>query len=354
MTPVQLDSHYTPADLARIVVAAARANRPKVVADFAAGEGSLLRAANERWPTAEIVGTDISRSALRRLGNAPVPIKTGRCDFLEYSSRERCRVLRRTVGTVSVALLNPPFTSRGGPKEDILTPIGLIPASSSMAFVMQSFQYLADDAEIVAILPLGALHNNKDATAWEYIKCLFSVEILDRWSHRSFPGCAASSALVRLHSQQTVSPTQEVERRLRPNFSVRLVRGNCPAHTSRRPLAGPELVHTSQLLDGRVTLSARRGFDHHRTLVGPAVLIPRVGRLTSSKICVLGPNRRVMLSDCVFALTVKTPKTAADLRKWLVSHCEELNESYVGTGAPHITIVRLRAALGDMGVATCL
>ena len=59
-----IDEIFTPAHLANELVELATARRRElgVVADFAAGDGALLRAAAQRQPRLEVVGLDIRRT----------------------------------------------------------------------------------------------------------------------------------------------------------------------------------------------------------------------------------------------------------------------------------------------------
>jgi hypothetical protein len=58
-----------------------------------------------------------------------------------------------------------------------------------------------------------------------------------------------------------------------------------------------------------------------------------------------------MISDCVIALRTESSEQAKALQGTLVEHFGVLAKQYVGTGAPFITLDRLRRALSSVGVA---
>jgi len=353
-----IDDHYTPRALARIAVRHLTVRGPRVVADISAGEGSLLLEAERRWPSARFVATDIDRRTVRRLARLRRPgWGIGRCDFLSDKSRHSCRVLRKLEGSVDALLLNPPFSCRGGSYRTVSTPEGQVRASPAVAFLVVSLRYLSPRGEAVAILPAGAIHNRKDAAAWEQLRTRFKVRVLARWDKHSFPGCAASSILVKL--TPAPSSRRRVTRRLdnkqpaprhqRESYA-RIVRGTCPLHNIPEKPNGPTLVHYTDLKNAQVILNGHRGHGDHRCLTGPAVLIPRVGRISSEKIALFAASERVMISDCVIGLKTQSFRAAVNLRHVLLENFDEFARSYVGTGAPHITLERLRAMLQRLGV----
>lgn len=53
---------YTPGDTAEKLIAAATVSEPNSIADFCAGNGSLLLPALARWPRANLYANDVDRS----------------------------------------------------------------------------------------------------------------------------------------------------------------------------------------------------------------------------------------------------------------------------------------------------
>lgn len=356
---MNLDDHYTPVELARIVIKHVGMRQPKIIADVAAGEGSLLLQAERRWPSARIVATDIDRGAVSHLLRARKHRwKVGRCDFLVANSRAASRPLRDVRGQVNLLLLNPPFSCRGGSYRIVDLVDGPLRASVSMAFVLVGLEYLSPRGQAVVILPAGSLYNKKDEAAWMCIQKRFAVQDLAHWNKKAFPGCAASSVLVKLtphgsadraaFSSERGSPRRRARK---PQSSAVIVRGTCPIHEIPKDATGPRLVHYTDLRDARVVLNGHRGDGAHRCIAGPAVLIPRVGRITPDKVTIFTSTRRVMISDCVIGLKTHSARTARQLRKLLIDNFGLLAGEYLGTGAPHITLQRLRDAMSRVGIA---
>ena len=95
-----IDQFYTPPELASVLVRCLpKSFRPKLVADFAAGKGSLLSAAQEMWPRAQKVANDISPATVRWLKTSHPSWTVANADFLSGRS-VRHSLLRRFPGQV--------------------------------------------------------------------------------------------------------------------------------------------------------------------------------------------------------------------------------------------------------------
>src|SRR2546430_1365319 len=130
-----IDRYYTPMAIAKDVVSLGASSRTSVVADFAAGEGRLLRAAQDEWQTGHIAATDADPNAVKHLRRNYPSWSVGRCDFLSAVSRRQSRVLREIKGEVTAALLNPPFSYRGGTRWDVRLHGRLHACSPAAAFL---------------------------------------------------------------------------------------------------------------------------------------------------------------------------------------------------------------------------
>lgn len=349
-----MDAHYTPPAVARALVGSVLDLQPKVVADLAAGEGNLLLEAEQAWPHAKIVATDIDSTAICRLARLRPSWTVGRCDLRNPLSRARCAALRKATGRVSLLLLNPPFTCRGGSRFRIETPSGPLYTSAAMSFLLLAINYLADQGEVVAILPSGCIHNIKDAQAWRYIQARYNAHVIGQRDKTTFPGSSASTTLVRLSPlsacKQFVIRATSNSHLPEQDLRVLVIRGCCPMHKTSKQRSGPILVHYTDLRRARVHLNGHRGSGPYRCVEGPAILIPRVGRITEDKVSLLETVEPVMISDCVIALKPASLKQANAIRQRLVDHFAHFSSHYVGTGAPFITLERLRAALNSIGI----
>ena len=350
----EMDAHYTPRMLASELIATAHDVRPTIIADLCAGRGDLLLQAETVWPQANYAAVDIDPSVVRHLKRLRPTWDVGRCDLLNPRARTRSPVLKLIRGRVSLLLLNPPFSCRGNTRYRIDVPDRPIYASAAMSFLLTSLVYLHTSGVAVAILPYGVLHNQKDREAWRHITKRYSVSALTTSPRQSFPRASVKLAIVRLTPSRTptffrqtlpaVDPPSEIPLR------ARVIRGCQPIHLIPTNPSGPKLIHSTDLHDATVQLNGRRGIRPHRTIIGPAVLLPRVGRITTSKIAVFYTSVPIVLSDCVIAVTTQSLDDARTLRHRLSKHFPILEAQYVGTGAPFITIDRLTAVLATLGV----
>ena len=330
-----------------------RALRPALIADLAAGNGDLLLQAERVWPTAAFVATDIDRRAIRRLSRLRPSWTVGRCDLRSSRSRASCRALDSLHHSTCLMLLNPPFSCRGGTRFLVQTSNGPLHASTAMSFLLHAAAYVAPGGHIVSILPLGCLHNAKDVQAWTYLESGYNATVLQTYPKGTFPNSTASTALVRLSPRtDDITPNHRSDLCTTRGLllRVRVIRGTCPLHRPKHEHDKPALVHYTDLRSGVVAMNGRRGFGSFRCVDGPAILLPRVGRLTSGKIARLDSSHPVMLSDCVIALKPESPDHARTLCDRLLANLEHLRAHYIGTGAPFITIRRLKAALHAIGV----
>ena len=352
--PRPVDTHYTPLAVAKTLVQAMHDLRPELIADLAAGNGDLLLEAERAWPNANVVATDIDQRATRRLTRLRPTWAVGRCDLRSARSRASCRALKGILRSASLMLLNPPFSCRGGTRFLVETADGPLQASTAMSFLLLAAPYVADHGHIISILPLGCLYSAKDALAWDHLKLRYDVTLLDSYAMGTFPNSTASTAIVRFSPRTqrvaATGPHRPIVSKFEPQFPVRLVRGSCPAHRQRNDSQKPALVHYTDIRNGTVLLNGRRGFGSFACVDGPAIIIPRVGRVTAGKIALYEARHSVMLSDCVIALKPCSLKDAHILRNRLIDNLNQLPAQYIGTGAPFITIARLRAALGTLGV----
>ena len=87
--------------------------------------------------------------------------------------------------------------------------------------------------------------------------------------------------------------------------------------------------------------------------MGPAVLLPRVGRPSVEKIAVLDNGVGVAISDCVIALACASDTAALEVRGRLVQKWPRLEQLYTGTGAPYLTVESIHKLLGYLGFNVC-
>jgi len=349
-----VDQYFTPASIASAMVSFFRRRAASLVADFAAGNGDLLAAARSRWPTCGVVATDIDESRVYMLRKSQPSWSVGKCDFLNPVSRKQSRILRKAKGNVSLVLLNPPFSCRGNERLPVALDGEKVLCSRAMAFVVNSIPYLSATGHVAAVLPAGCLTSQKDAEAWGIMRRAFDVRVLSSHGLRTFKGCAARTVVVclsRLRAGTRTSRKRRPCRKQTTGITVRITRGVVPVHEAMNGAAGPgwPFVHTANLRQSMVTQLGHSVRTLRRYATGPCVLIPRVGQPDSEKCVLYLARKRVVLSDCIFAIRCESSEDARLVHRAILRSWDKVRESYCGTCARYITRGGLRGLLGNLG-----
>ena len=345
-----VDRHYTPSGIAAALAAEldfAGNSRP-LVADLAAGDGALLAAVAERFPKSRLVATDVDSNAVARLRRRFPEWRVGRCNLLSPGSVARCSALRGL--KPDAVVLNPPFSCRGG--HVVLTDMDGIRVTSgiALAFVLRAVTLLSPRGQVLALLPAGALSSERDQMARRLLSRLCEMTILSRYAERSFPGTAAKTALVRFTCREqsdVVHRFADSRMRLAPTPDVVVYRGRLPIHEAATTY-GVRLLHTTELKAGRIGRTARRAPTRY-AIPGPLLLIPRVGEPAIGKIVLYSGQRRVALSDCLFALSASTARLRLTQRL-ITNDWRSFSGRYGGACAPFITLQAVLRALVRLGV----
>lgn len=351
-----IEPYYTPLDVAEAVLEASGIRSPARIADFAAGCGHLLVAAEARWPRAELVATDISRSAVVALQRNHLNWRVGRCDFLSGRSRAASSILRSCHAGLDLVVLNPPFSSRGGTRHTARFEGIDVRCSRPMAFVLVASQYLHRSGSLVIFMPGGSRPSERDRSAWALLEKWFCVEVILTLGRGAFKSANHSTAVYKLTSRPAkiplspsagAPPARSVPPGARPAGGqlprVLLVRGVYPLHKLHASENGnARLLHTTGLRGGVAHPMERRAWHPTRHIRGPAVLVPRVGTPVPEKVCLYLETETVVLSDCVIGLVVQSTSDARAIQSFLRSRFDTVASLYAGTGARFVTLARLR------------
>lgn len=342
------DQYFTPLPLAEELLRMTSATNVKFVADFASGDGELLRAAARRWPKARLIAADIDAGCVMRLRRNHPDWQVSRCDFLSARSR-RSSLINTLVGKASLVLLNPPFTCRGNSRLRCSVKDTSVTCSRALAFVLAALPYLGRRGELAAILPLSSKSSEKDAIAWHHISRYYDVRWTAEMPRRTFQNAVVTTAIVHLCPLETIRPAFTLANdntlQTRP-FDI--VRGTVPVHVVPAvPRGRYQFVHTSHLKDGSLVDSGIRKSRKGRLLRGPAVLLPRIGESGSHKCVLYRSQRTLLLSDCVFGIKCKTASEAAAIYRHLVRRWSHVASQYGGACARYLTIAGLRNFLDD-------
>lgn len=345
---IPFDFYPTPVEIAEELIGGASLSSPLAIADFSAGDGALLQSAVRRWPAARVTAVDVQASLVRKLRSEFPDWSVGRCDFLSQNSTNRCHALRSLKHSVDLVVLNPPFSAHKKRWRHTTESGHGIECSTSMKFVLTSARYLRKGGEIVAVLPISAITGQKDRPARDAIQATKSFDVLRVLGRRTFKGCFAETAIVRIGERvaHDFSPSTGTSS---PHELVEIHRGRLHVHllSESRSANATEFIHSTDLTNGVARRSGRMTLQSNNKISGPAVLIPRVGRADPRKIACVGANRQFVLSDCVIALKPNDGKTKA-LREQMLAEKDAFCKLYLGTGAPFITLERLREFLNNL------
>lgn len=349
-----IDQHFTPDWLADLVAASLPATLRGTAVDPAAGTGALL-ASLDRNGLGHLrpVALDIDPLVVSHLRNAYPRWTVSTADFLSPRSRASSRAIREVNGSdVTVVLLNPPFSYRGGPAANVTFGNFVGRLSPAARFVATSIESLRPTYGLVAILPDGVLNGEKYAAFWREVERTHRVRIIQRLTNGSFAGVRARCSVVEIltkplgteigsrrvdqpHNGEERSASGSVASRCR---CVEVIRGRVPRHRHFSPEADSvDYLHTTSIRSNAVVASPDRAPRRLATR-GPFVLIPRVG-FPSGKIAASG-SESVVLSDCLIALR-PLQATPGELATELSDNLAQLKQQYTGTGAAYVTVERV-------------
>ena len=353
------DPFYTPEHVATDLIQLdepPRAKRLALVADFAAGEGDLLRLAAMNWKNVHLFATDIDRWIVTRLKQRQPHWGVGCVNFLADRSRRGSRLLERLRGRVDIVLLNPPFSCRGGTRFTVNFEDTQIKCSVAMAFVVLGLSYLRTGGELRAILPASVLSSQKDMAISRALAAHITIEVARHYGPSTFRGCHPSTVLVRflkVAPDPCTDNLKQLPSRHHSVGTVELLRGSHQMHRilHSKNGSGTPLVHTTDLGTKDVLTDARRILANGRSLVtGPAVLMQRVGKPDSRKIAIVQEGQEIALSDCIFALKTSNMRLARKVAQRMRSNWSKIEGSFTGTGAPYLTLGKLADSLESIGI----
>jgi methylase of polypeptide subunit release factors len=340
-----MDSFYTPTDLATYVLSCYK-GKPKNVADFAAGDGALLRAAIARWPSARVTAFDLDGSAIAALASTFPNAVLSRSDFLACSGPDSCGGK-----PVDLIVLNPPFSVRGNTTIRVNYDDQEYTMSRAMAFVTNALKWLSSNGELIAIVPSSCLTSQRDKAIREHLASSWKIERKRKDVAGAFLHCEVSVDVIHIR-RDTFHVKKPAVRKARGRsrlYSATLMRGSCP--NARAAKAGKyRLIHTTDLRGSTLQSGGAFIAAHSRKLKGKAVLMPRVGRPSASKIAVKSSQDTVVLSDCVFALQTSPRGFEYELAQLLRTKWKKLEALYTGSCARYLTMDLLQEFLESEGV----
>lgn len=336
-----IDSFYTSPELASRLLKYIKKGSYINVVDFCIGDGELIRAAVNIWPKIKCFGSDISGKAIKKVKYKHPNWKIGKCDFTNELSRKRCKILKNKKRGFDLVLLNPPFSCKGGKTHEINLCNQNFKVSTSMKFLSESIKYISDKGCLLAIMPISICYSQKDRKFLDYLIENYHFNVLEIPNGKFFKNCSPSIVLISLNIKK--NNKQINNQNISLGFSnIEIYRGKISVFKAKYHNKGIEFIHSTNLKENKIIDVSKKVKTKSSIIKGPAILIPRVGKPSKSKICLLQSEKKYALSDCVLAIKFKNKTNINKLYKKMISNVVYFNNLYIGTGAKYITIERLR------------
>jgi hypothetical protein len=344
------DAIYTPQSVARALIDRLPQDLRGNVIDPAAGDGSLLRAAQERFSdTIQPIGIDVDVRAVAALRREQSWL-VGQADSLNPRSRNASAAWRIARSSSSAVVMNPPFSTRGGAGALVSRGSFHGRVGPSVEFVDLVLRELQPKLGAWCILPEGALEAERHAEFWAAVRSEYSVETADRLSDSTFSGARVSSVIVVIRPRAlSTDPSGTVLSPIRPKrlphcSCVEVIRGRVPVHRLQELRNGAQqsvpFVHSTNL--NWIRDAKRLEAPLHLATTGPLILISRVGAWREPVLMDIGKS---VLSDCVIGLRPRDRSVLPTLFSYVRSNQSTIKDLYKGTGAKYVTLGRLSSKL---------
>lgn len=340
-----IDSYYTSPYLASKLVNHIKHLNFNNVADFCIGDGELIRAALTIWPNIECNGTDISDIAIKEVRQNHPTWQIGKCDFLNEASINRCNVIKRKKSGFDLILLNPPFSCKGGTIHEVTLDNETFKVSTAMKFLSESLKFLSNKGCLLAIMPISVCYSQKDKKIRNYLMVNYNLNIIDIPDGSFFKNCSPSIVFISINIKNTNHAIS------RKNVSLgfsnyRIFRGKLSVCDAKYKQKGLTFIHTTNLKNNNLENLNKKVGVNSSIISGPAILLPRVGKPSRQKYCLIPDNSLYAISDCILAIQLRNYSDAKKMYNKIIENFDTLKDQYKGTGAKFITVERLEKFLG--------
>jgi predicted RNA methylase len=352
------DRYYTPTwladELSRLLP-----RRTRSVVDLAAGSGSLLEAACRRFGEVSVGAADVDPEAVRHLRKVHPDWTTSCANSLSPASYRASAAFRQFPNSYDVAILNPPFSYRGGTRITLRHSGIDFKVTPATAFMAHALDWIGPNGTIVAIVPKNVMDIRTDVDLWQVWRSHHRIDRIRELGRHTFQNARTTAMVVVLRKSDRRNRSSRgngvgVSRILPTTIGrgckcVEVVRGRVPVYRSES-LRGDEdvaFVHTTMLQQGALRLTDALG-PKELASVGPMTLLPRVGKPTSSKV-VRSSLPLAVLSDCVLGVRALNPRMQGAVHRVLIDEFDDLVNCYTGSCAPYLTVDRLLGWLGARG-----
>lgn len=349
-----LGRYYTDSVIGQQLVAEMNLPKPKTVVDLGAGSGILSHEASKVWKNSSFITVDIDD----RASSSQFPVIHGSNfkhhvgDALELGLPDRLGLGSKKV---DAAICNPPYLLPKWRKHfgDILDDAGLgrfVPKAGDMSadilFIAQNLRLLNNGGKLGLILPDGIVSGEKYQLLRHALIDMHCIEKVVELPRRAFKRTDAKAHIVVLSknascneyipvsrlnadgslSKTIMAPAEDFSKRLDYSYlegkknwrgTVRigdvsqvLYRGGISSseiRTSKIPVFHTtDFDLTKTFVDRKFHLTKRQESQYNGPVaVEGDILIARVGRNLSQKVCMVKYPGKVAVSDCVIVLRIR-------------------------------------------------
>lgn len=334
------DSHYTPPSLADSLVSHIKKKNVKTVVDFCVGEGILLKAAKKKWSSAILYGNDISKKVIKLLkSNYPEWILENN-DFLNVTAKNKSKFFNNKF---DIILLNPPFSCKGSRKMKVIFDDIEFSTSKAMAFFVESIKYLNKNGVLYAILPQSVAYSQKDEKIRNYLYEKYNLIIVKEINKQEFEKCSPNIIIAAVNDK-SLSIKKDSFKKINTKINnLKILRGNMSMHniiTTKNKSV--KLIHSTNIRNNKIENLKYKVKKENSKIVGPALLICRVGQPNSKKICIVPSKKEYVLSDCIIGIMTDNIKDCKKLKTMIIDNWSYFSNLYKGTGAKYVTLERVK------------
>ena len=327
---------YTPQKTSRELVQAAELTSPSTIADFCAGNGSLILAAKERWPNARYFANDIDQSVLQAVPNVPWTA----ADFLSPSFEFEAPA--NLPEKIDLIVLNPPFSFERTYHSHARGKFSDIGCSVAFSFLFTSLNYLSEHGELLAVLPTSTLKSERDKDARNLLKRHFSLRMISKPTYDRFPGLDVSTYLLAIrHKTAQYHSLKTTQENFKDYSRFSIARGKISVRRSDR-IESSSLhgwIHTTSIISSGIIIRYQLPEQHivkdQQFIPSNSLIIPRVGRIQLGDIAT--STRKEILSDCLLGVTFCDSRLSTLVMRGINRNFSSFREIYSGTGAPYTT-----------------
>jgi hypothetical protein len=346
-----VDSFYTPLDTARKLVSLSQKKEPKIIADFAAGFGSLLQAAKESFPNAQFFFNDNSEKCFSYLLSY-FGWSGSKINFLDSQYVKVLLDSDELSSKCDIIFLNPPFSQRGGSTYDSFFGELVFSSSVAFAFIINSLNFLKEDGELIAILPASCLTSEKDSNARSFIHSYYSMSVDSALSHKTFDKCCVHTVCVRIVKKIFNYTIEEEQNASVYNTlpSLQLFRGKLSIHNSVKSTQsnGFPFIHTTNLKEKYLNPNLHYSSNvikPNSTISGPCLLLPRVCKPSFNKISIYSQSEPIVISDCIISISSLEENlySIEDVYEFINNNWSLFRTVYHGTCAQYTTLKHLQS-----------